>query len=81
MCPFPEWLDTFVEEKELDPEVTFEIETETAVNLIPVGVVLEHMKLAPAEEQAALQHMLIRLDFHHAEIMPFLAHLAQALAI
>lgn len=81
MPTFPTWLDTFIEEKELDPEHLFEVETETAVNLIPVGVVLEHMKLAPAEEQAAIQHMLIQLDFHHAEIMPFLAHLAQALAI
>lgn len=81
MLTFPEWLDTFVAEKELDTEGLFEIETSCAVNLIPVGVVLEHMKIAPPEEQAAIQHMLIKLDFYHADVLAFFRHLAGALAL
>ena len=81
MLTFPEWLDTFVAEKELDTEAVLEVETARFLNLIPVGVVLEHMKLAPPEEQAAIQHMLIKLDFYHADVLAFFRHLAGALAI
>lgn len=77
---FPEWLDTFLEEKEIDLEAIFELETENALNLIPVGVVVEHMKLAPPCEQQAIQHMLIKLDFFHADVLGFFKHLAQAIA-
>jgi len=79
--PFPDWLDTFIAEKELDTEQVLEVETEGFLNLIPVGVVLEHMKIAPPEEQAAIQHMLIKLDFYHADVLGFFLHLAKAIAI
>ena len=78
---FNTWLDTFLAEKEIDLEAFLEIETAFALNLIPVGVIIEHMKIAPAEEQVALQHMLIKLDFYHADILDFFKHLAQAIAI
>ncbi len=78
---FNTWLDTFLEEKEFDLEAFFEIETDFALNLIPVGVVIEHLKIAPPEEQTAIQHILIRLDFFNQSILDFFKHLAKAIAI
>lgn len=78
---FNEWLDIFLEEKEIDLEDFFEIETDFALNLIQVGALVEHLKIAPPEEQTAIQHMLIKLDFFHADILDFFKHLAKAIAI
>lgn len=78
---FNTWLDTFLEEKELDLEAFLEIETDFALNLIQVGALVEHLKLAPAEEQTAIQHILIKLDFFNQSILDFFKHLAKAIAI
>jgi hypothetical protein len=41
---FCTWLDTFVEEKGIDLERTFEVEgKDWGLNIIPVGVIVEHM--------------------------------------
>lgn len=76
---FNKWLDTFIEEKEIDLEQTFEIETSATWHLMPVGVVIEHIKIAPVHEQQAIKHMLVKLDFYNANIVDYFKHLATAL--
>jgi len=77
---FDKWLDTFVSEKGIDLEDAFEVEGPSGTNHIPYGVVIEHMKIASPQEQAALKNMLVKLDFKNAAIEPYLKHLGQAIA-
>lgn len=78
---FTAWLDTFVGEKELDTERLFEIEGESGLNIIPLGVVLEHIKIAPQNEQAAIKRMIVRIDFVNGDVTDYFRHLAQAIAV
>jgi len=79
---FIHWLRTFVEEKGLDREQVFEVQGPVwGLNSIPLGVVLEHIEIAPAHEQAAIKSMLVKIDFCNGDVTDYLRHLAQAIAI
>ena len=75
-----EWLNTFVNEKELNREFIFEVEGESGMNFIPLEVVLEHIGIAPNLEQLNIKKMLVMLDVKNADVMDFFKHLAKALA-
>lgn len=77
---FPEWLDTFLDEKDLDMDQVFVVEGESGPNHIPIGVLVEHMKIAPIKEQCGMKEMLCKLDFANANIPLYLKHLAKAIA-
>ena len=81
MTTFDKWLDTYIEEARIDPEEVFTVEGPSGENYIPVGVLIEHIKMAPAKEQKAIQHGIVRLDFANANVRDYLRHLAQAIAI
>ena len=76
---FDQWIDTFISEKGIDPEEMFEFEGASGHNDMPYGVVIEHMKIASPEEQAAVKNMIIKLDFKNADIKDYLRHLGKAL--
>lgn len=78
---FDDWLDTFVDEKGLDTERLFEAEGASGLNIIPLAVVLEHLKIAPPAEQAAIKTTIVKIDFANGDVTHFFAHLAKALAI
>lgn len=78
---FSQWLDTFVEEKELDQEGILEVEGPSGLNLIPLASVLSAIKQAPEHEQTAIKDKLVKLDFVNADVNDFFKHLAGALAI
>jgi hypothetical protein len=78
---FKTWLDTFVAEKGLDLEHTFEVPGASGPNFIPLAIVVDAMKGAPAREQAAIKAAVVKIDFMNGKVLPFFAHLAQALAI
>lgn len=81
MSTFSRWLNTFISEKGLDLEHTFEVEgPEWGLNLIPLGVVVEHIHIAPSREQAAIKDMIVRIDFHNGNVLDYFQHLAKALA-
>lgn len=78
---FSKWLDTFLEEKEIDMEDMLTVKGKTwGTNYMPVGVVVRAMKMAPKHEQDAIKTMLVKIDFANAPVRPYLAHLAQAIA-
>ena len=78
---FSKWLDTFLEEKEIDMEETLTVKGKAwGTNYMPVGVVVSAMKMAPKREQDAIKTMLVKIDFANAPVRPYLAHLAQAIA-
>jgi hypothetical protein len=78
---FEKWLDTLVEEKDLDLEHVFEIDGPSGHNYIPLGCVIDEIKATTREEQKQIKHVLVKIDFVNGDVMRFFSHLAQALAI
>ncbi len=78
---FDKWLDTLIEEKELNTDHTFEVEGASGPNLIPLAVVIEHIKIATKREQAQIKNTLVRIDLVNGDVMRFFNHLARIIAI
>jgi hypothetical protein len=78
---FNKWLDTFVEEKGLDTEQLFEAEGPSGLNIIPLGVVLDHIKITTPAEKAAIKRMVVRIDFVNGDVTDYFRYLAQVIAI
>ena len=78
---FKKWIDTFLSEKGIDLDHMFTVEgPEWGSNHMSVGVIVEHMKIAPKTEQDGIKNMLVRIDFANASVLDYLKHLAGALA-
>lgn len=79
---FNNWIDTFLEEKGIDLEETFEFETvETGYNLMPYAVVVEFIKFTSRSEQEKIKNMLVQIDFKNGDVKHFLRYLGKGLAI
>lgn len=77
---FNRWLDTFISEKDLDMDHVFEVEGPVwGLHSIPLQVVVEHMKVAPAQEQAVIKTTIVKIDFRNGDVMHFFEHCAKAL--
>jgi len=77
---FNTWIDTFVDEKGINIEETFDVEGESGLNIVPVGVVIEHMKITSPQEQQKIKDMIVKIDFHNGDVLDFFKHLAKAIA-
>ncbi len=73
---FNKWLDTFVSEKGLNTEEVFEVEGPSGYHLIPLGVVIEHMKITTREEQNKIKDMLVKIDCTNGDVVDFFRWLA-----
>lgn len=78
---FNQWIDTFVSEKGIDLDHVLEAEGPSGVNFMPVQILIDAIKAAPASEQVQIRTVIVKLDFANAPVLPFFAHLAKALAI
>ncbi len=78
---FSKWLDTLIEEKQIDLEDTFEVEAENQTHFFSYGVVIEHCKIASTNEQAFIKDTLVKIDFKNGDIKHFFRHLAKCLAL
>lgn len=78
---FNEWLDTFIEEKGLDMEATFEVEGSSGTNIMPYTVVVEGMKATTSNEQRAIKDMIVKIDFFNGDVLDYFRHLGQAIAV
>jgi len=74
------YIENFFEEKEI-PHRIFEVEGPHGINYIPNEVVIEHIKIAPTQEQQQIANVLRNIDFCNGDVNDFLKHLAGALAI
>lgn len=79
------WLDRLVEEKGLDRNKVYEVEGPKdsfyGVNMIPLGVVVDAIKTAPANEKVSIRNTLVKIDFMNGDVEHFFRHLAKALAV
>jgi len=75
------YLETFFAEKDLDLDATFEVTGPSGTwNLIPYGVVVEHIMIASPAEQQKIAGILRRIDFANGDVLHFLRHLGEAIA-
>jgi len=74
------YLENLLSEKKLDINHTFEVDGESGVNLIPLGVVIEHILITTEKEKSDIQKMLVKIDFHNGDVMHFFNHLSKAIA-
>jgi hypothetical protein len=77
---FNTWITTFLAEKCIDLETTVEAVGASGTNWIPIGCLVDLMKLAPKHEQARIKDMLVRIDFRNGNVLDYLKHLAKAVA-
>ena len=79
---FDRWLDTFLEEKEIDTEEVLEVEASDGTpNAIPIGCLVEALKQASPTEKLGVKDKLVLIDFKNGDVRHFLRHLAKAIAV
>lgn len=79
MSRFNKWLDTLIEEKGIDLSEILETRRGEEGRGLPVSFIVEHIKIAPAGEQAKIKDTLVKIDFLNGDICHYLAHLGAAL--
>ena len=77
---FNTWIDTFVEEKGLDLDHTFEVEGASGTNWISVAVVVEFFKSLPATVQNQVKTKIVEVDYHNGDMMHFFKFAAKGMA-
>ena len=75
---FKQWIETFVEEKELDKEEEFIVDHKANIHFIVLATVVQLCKQANEVEQDKIKKDLVFLDFHNADVMDYFEHLAKA---
>lgn len=78
---FNGWLDTFISEKGIDTEQYIEVEGPGGTNHMPVQTVLDAMKSATDAEKRKIKHTFVAIDIRNGDVLHFIKHLAQAIAI
>ena len=77
---FNKWLDTFLEEKQIDLERYLEIiGSDGNYNLIPVGIITEQIKKAPKHEQESIKKMMVKIDFINGDVLDYIGFLGKAI--
>jgi hypothetical protein len=76
-----QYFDAFFDEKDIDPDETFEFEdSEGTWHHMTYGVVIEAVKGTRAVEATNIAATLRRLDFANGDVRDFLRHLGRAMA-
>ena len=68
---FTKWFTTFVAEKNINVDRMIEVDGPSGLNMIPVAVLIEAINAAPANEQAAIKTMLVKIDFANAPVATY----------
>lgn len=76
---FNNWLDTFIDEKGILLDDTFELEKNGTLHIFEIGNIVENIKATSSEEQAEIKDMLVKIDFYNGDVIDYFKHLAQAL--
>jgi hypothetical protein len=76
------YLNNLISEKaNLSMDTPIELEGASGTNFMSVGVIVEHILIAPKSEQEAIKNILVKIDFNNGDILNFFKHLAKAIAI
>tara|TARA_A100001201_G_scaffold89255_1_gene78211 strand:- start:628 stop:879 length:252 start_codon:yes stop_codon:yes gene_type:complete len=80
MNNFNNWLDTFIDEKNINKHDTFEINKNGTLNIISYGSIIDHIKITSKQEQEQIKKTIVKIDFFNGDVLHFFRHLGQALA-
>ena len=70
------WLDTFITEKQVDPETVFVLDVAGVTHYVPFEVVREFVEHLPDSLQKQIKEKLIQIDFLNGSVLDFFRHLA-----
>jgi hypothetical protein len=76
---FGKWIHTLMDEKMIDMEDTVTTCRGDKTRELPIGFIVEHMIIAPADERADMKKVLVMIDFKNGDVLHFIAHLGAAL--
>ena len=77
---FEKWLDTFIAEKGIDLEATFQFDNDNGFNIMPYGVVIEAIKTTTGSERANIKNTIVKIDFANGDVLHFFRFLGRGLA-
>ena len=78
---FNGWLETFIEEKEINTARVFEFIENGEWNYMPLEVVLEFIQNIPEDQQATIKDTIVKIDFHNGDVYHYFEYLAKGIAI
>lgn len=77
---FNKWLDTFLAEKDINLEATFEFNNDNGWNLMDYATVVEYVKNTTKENQTKVKNTLVKIDFMNGDVLHFLRYLGKGVA-
>tara|TARA_R110000824_G_scaffold332656_1_gene519272 strand:+ start:53 stop:304 length:252 start_codon:yes stop_codon:yes gene_type:complete len=80
MNNFKNWIDTFIEEKDLPMEDTFTIDKNGTMNIMSYKTIYEHMLIANDQEQEQIKNMIVKIDYMNGNILNFFQYLGKLIA-
>jgi len=81
MSTIKTYLTNLISEKaSIHMHTPINVEGPSGMNFMTVEVVVEHILITSKKEQDAIRTMLVKIDFHNADVLDYFKHLAQALA-
>jgi hypothetical protein len=70
------WLDTFLTEKQVDPETVFVLDVAGVTHYVPFEVIRDFVEHLPESLQKQIKEKLIQIDFLNGDVLHFFRHLA-----
>ena len=80
MNNFKNWIDTFIEEKDLPMEDTFTIDKNGTMNIMSYKTIYEHILIANDQEQEQIKNMIVKIDYMNGNILNFFQYLGKLIA-
>jgi len=74
---FDTWLDTMVDEKNLDREMVYTF----GDNYIPLECIIEQIKMFDSDTKKNVKNTLIKIDFCNGDILHFFKYIGEKMAI
>lgn len=75
------YLVTLFEEKNISLETSIEAQGASGTNFMTLQTVVDAIVIAPKHEQIKIKDILVQIDFKNGDVLHFMKHLANALAI
>jgi len=75
------YLNNLLNEKGINRELHLDIEGNSGLNIIPLQIVVDAIINTNKEEQNQIKKTLVMIDFKNGDVMHYIKHLAQAIAI
>lgn len=77
---FKNWLETFIEEKNIDLSDTIDAQGPSGLNIIPIGCVIEYIESSPSEVQKNIKAAMVKIDFLNGNVIKYFEYIAVYMA-